>query len=218
MKHIAPSILSSDLSNIYKQVKEIEKTGCKYLHIDVMDGHFVPNITIGPTYVKSLRKYSDMVFDVHLMIENPEKYIDSFSNAGADIITVHQESSAHLHRLIQQIKDNGKMAGVSLNPATPLDSLKNIIDEIDLLLIMTVNPGFGGQKFIETMENKILEASEIIDKSKKNIFLEIDGGINKDNIKRLNNFAVDIYVSGSAVFKNNKIESNYKYLMESING
>ncbi len=218
MKHIAPSILSSDLSNIYKQVSIIEETGCKYLHIDVMDGHFVPNITIGPPYIKSLRKYSNMVFDVHLMIENPEKYIDGFSKAGADIITVHQEASPHLHRIIQQIKNNNKMAGVSINPATPLDSLKNIIDEIDLLLIMTVNPGFGGQKFIKTMEKKILEAAELIKKSSKNVFLEIDGGINKENIKNLKKYDVDIYVSGSAVFNDGSIKDNYNYLMESING
>ncbi len=218
MKHIAPSILSSDLSNIYKQVNEIEETGCKYLHIDVMDGHFVPNITFGPPYIKSLRKYSNMVFDVHLMIENPEKYIDGFSEAGADIITVHQEASPHLHRLIQQIKNNNKMAGVSINPATPVDTLKNIIDEIDLLLIMTVNPGFGGQKFIKIMEKKIVEASELIKKSPKNVFLEIDGGINKENIKNLRKYDVDIYVSGSAVFKNGNIKDNYKQLMESING
>ncbi|MDW7667495.1 MAG: ribulose-phosphate 3-epimerase [Bacillota bacterium] len=218
MKHIAPSILSSDLSNIYRQVKAIEETGCKYLHIDVMDGHFVPNITFGPIYIKSLRKYSNMVFDVHLMIENPEKYIDDFSEAGADIITVHQETSPHLHRIIQQIKSNNKMAGVSINPATPIDTLKNIIDEIDLLLIMTVNPGFGGQKFIKTMEKKIVEASTLIKESSKNVFLEIDGGINKDNIKNLKKYDVDIYVSGSAVFKNDNIKDNYKYLMESING
>src|SRR6056297_1554150 len=179
MKYIAPSILSSDLSNIYNQIKEIEETGCKYLHIDVMDGHFVPNITFGPPYIKSLRKYSNMVFDVHLMIENPEKYIDGFAEAGADIITVHQETSPHLHRLVQQIKNNNKMAGVSINPATPVDSLKNIIDEIDMLLIMTVNPGFGGQKFIKTMEKKIIEASKLIKESSKNVLLEIDGGINK---------------------------------------
>ena len=218
MKHIAPSILSSDLSNICKQVNAIEETGCKYLHIDVMDGHFVPNITFGPPYIKSLRKYSNMVFDVHLMIENPEKYIDGFSEAGADIITIHQETSPHLHRLIQQIKNNNKMAGVSINPATPVDSLKNIIDEIDLLLIMTVNPGFGGQKFIKTMEKKIIEASELIKGSSKNVFLEIDGGINKKNIKNLKKYDVDIYVSGSAVFKNGNIKDNYKFLMESING
>jgi len=218
MKHIAPSILSSDLSNIYNQIKEIEETGCKYLHIDVMDGHFVPNITFGPPYIKSLRKYSNMVFDVHLMIENPEKYIDGFAEAGADIITVHQETSPHLHRLVQQIKNNNKMAGVSINPATPVDSLKNIIDEIDMLLIMTVNPGFGGQKFIKTMEKKIIEASKLIKESSKNVLLEIDGGINKENIRKLNKYDVDIYVSGSAVFKNGNIKDNYKYLMESING
>jgi len=218
MKFIAPSILSSDLSNIYEQIREVEETGCKYLHIDVMDGHFVRNITIGPPYIKSLRKHSDMIFDVHLMIENPEKYIDDFSEAGADIITVHQEASPHLHRLVQKIKDNNKMAGVSLNPSTPVDSLKNIIDDIDLLLIMSVNPGFGGQKFINSMEKKVLEASKMIENSSKNILLEIDGGINKENIHYLNKYDIDIYVSGSAVFKNGNIKENYKYLMDSVNG
>ena len=217
MKYIAPSILSSDLSNIYKQVKEIEETGCKYLHIDVMDGHFVPNISFGPPYIKSLRKYSEMVFDVHLMIENPEKYIDVFSESGADIITVHQESSPHLHRLIQQIKNNKKLAGVSINPSTPVSTLENIIDDIDLILIMSVNPGFGGQKFIKSVEKKIVEAAELIKKSKRNILLEIDGGINKENIADLKKYDIDIYVSGSAVFKNGNIKNNYNQLMESIN-
>jgi ribulose-phosphate 3-epimerase len=218
MKYIAPSILSSDLSNIYNQVKSIEDAGCKYLHVDVMDGHFVPNITFGPPYIKSLRKYSKMIFDVHLMIENPEKYIEDFSKAGADIITVHQEASPHLHRVIQQIKNQDKLAGVSLNPGTPVESLKNIIEDIDLLLIMTVNPGFGGQKFIKSMENKIKEASKLIQNTSKDIILEIDGGINKENISSLKELEVDIYVSGSAVFKNGDIKENYNYLMESING
>src|SRR6056297_4166607 len=149
MKYVAPSILSSDLSNICGQIKDLEELGCKYLHIDVMDGHFVPNITFGPPYIKSLRKQTNMMFDVHLMIENPEKYIDEFSKAGADIITVHQEASPHLHRLIQQIKNNNKLAGISLNPATPMSSIENILEDLDLILIMTVNPGFGGQKYIE---------------------------------------------------------------------
>ena len=218
MKYIAPSILSSDLSNIHDQIKEIEKTGCKYLHIDVMDGHFVPNITFGPPYIKSLRKQTDMIFDVHLMIENPEKYIDEFSKAGADIITVHQEASPHLHRLIQQIKDNNKLAGISLNPATPVSSIENIIEDLDLILIMTVNPGFGGQKYIENMNKKIEETAKLIDKSSKNILLEIDGGINKKNIEKLNKYDIDIYVSGSAVFKNGNIKDNYKKLMGSVNG
>jgi ribulose-phosphate 3-epimerase len=183
-----------------------------------MDGHFVPNITFGPPYIKSLRKYSKMIFDVHLMIENPEKYIEDFSKAGADIITVHQEASPHLHRVIQQIKNQDKLAGVSLNPGTPVESLKNIIEDIDLLLIMTVNPGFGGQKFIKSMENKIKEASKLIQNTSKDIILEIDGGINKENISSLKELEVDIYVSGSAVFKNGDIKENYNYLMESING
>ncbi len=218
MKYIAPSILSSDLSNIHNQLKELEESGCKYLHIDVMDGHFVPNITIGPPYIKSLKKHSNMIFDVHLMIENPEAYIDDFVDAGADIITIHQESSPHLHRLIQQIKDKNKIAGVSINPSTPVDTLKNIIDDIDLFLIMSVNPGFGGQKFIKSIENKIIEASNMIDKSSKDIILEVDGGINKDNINNLKKYDIDIYVSGSAVFKNGDIKENYKYLMEVANG
>ncbi|MFO7887514.1 MAG: ribulose-phosphate 3-epimerase [Eubacteriales bacterium] len=218
MKYVAPSILSSDLSNICDQIKDIEELGCKYLHIDVMDGHFVPNITFGPPYIKSLRKQTDMMFDVHLMIENPEKYIDEFSKAGADIITVHQEASPHLHRLIQQIKNNNKLAGISLNPATPISSIENIIEDLDLILIMTVNPGFGGQKYIENMNKKIEEAAKLIHKSSKDILLEIDGGINKKNIGKLNKYDIDIYVSGSAVFKNGNIKDNYKKLMESVNG
>jgi ribulose-phosphate 3-epimerase len=159
-----------------------------------------------------------MIFDVHLMIENPEVYIDDFADAGADIITVHQESSPHLHRLVQHIKYKNKMAGVSLNPSTPVDTLKNIIEDIDLLLIMSVNPGFGGQKFIKSMENKIIEASNLINNSSKDIMLEIDGGVNKDNIHNLKKYDIDIYVSGSAIFKNGAIKENYKYLTEAANG
>ena len=161
MIKLAPSILSADFARLLEDVKKVENAGCEYLHIDVMDGHFVPNITLGPNVVKSLRKDVDMVFDAHLMIENPDQYIKEFVDAGCDIIVVHQEACRHLHRTIQNIKSYGIKAGVSLNPATPIETIKHIIRDVDMVLIMTVNPGFGGQSFIESMLEKIKELKQL---------------------------------------------------------
>ena len=164
MIKLAPSILSADFARLLEEVKKVEKAGCEYLHIDVMDGHFVPNITLGPAIVKSLRKDITMVFDAHLMMENPDHYIKEFVDAGCDLIVVHQEACKHLHRTIQNIKSYGIKAGVALNPATPIETIKHVLEEVDMVLIMTVNPGFGGQSFIEGMIPKIKQLKSLINK------------------------------------------------------
>jgi ribulose-phosphate 3-epimerase len=201
MKKIAPSILSSDFSKLGEEISAVEKAGADLIHIDVMDGCFVPNITIGPIVVESLRKTTRLPFDVHLMIKDPEKYIGDFVDAESDIITVHVEATTHLHRTIGLIKENKVKAGVSLNPATPLSSIEYIIRDIDLLLIMTVNPGFGGQKFIENMIAKIKAARKMIDDISPNVMLEVDGGVTTENIGTLKEAGTDIFVAGSSVFK-----------------
>lgn len=201
MKKIAPSILSSDFSKLGEEISAVEKAGADLIHIDVMDGCFVPNITIGPIVIESLRKTTRLPFDVHLMIKDPEKYIGDFVDAESDIITVHVEATTHLHRTIGLIKENKVKAGVSLNPATPLSSIEYIIRDIDLLLIMTVNPGFGGQKFIENMIAKIKAARKMIDDISPNVMLEVDGGVTTENIGTLKEAGTDIFVAGSSVFK-----------------
>ena len=212
MIKLAPSILSADFARLLEDVKKVEKAGCEYLHIDVMDGHFVPNITLGPGIVKSLRKDVDMVFDAHLMIENPSKYIDDFIDAGADIITIHYESEKHLDRTIAYIKAKGKKAAVALNPATPVHLLKNIIAELDMVLIMSVNPGFGGQKFIEYTIDKVKEVKEMSIKYNKNLMIQVDGGIDSSNVQKVIDAGANVIVAGSAVFKNGAIEENIKAL------
>ncbi|NMA68834.1 MAG: ribulose-phosphate 3-epimerase [Desulfitobacterium sp.] len=200
MIKIAPSILSADFSRLGEEVARVEEAGAEVLHIDVMDGHFVPNITIGPLVVKSLRPHSKMRFDVHLMIENPEQYIEEFAKAGADHITVHLEATYHIHRAIQQIKSLGLTAGVSLNPATPLDGLKYIIDQLDMVLIMSVNPGFGGQKFIPEVLPKIRVLRRHLDQMQSNCEIEVDGGINLQTASPVVKAGADILVAGAAVF------------------
>lgn len=200
MKKIAPSILSADFSRLGEEILAVEAAGADWIHIDVMDGHFVPNITIGPGPVKSLRKITKLPFDVHLMIENPERYIDSFADAGSDVITVHVEAARHLHRLIAQIKERGIKAGVSLNPATPLVEVEPILGDIDVLLIMTVNPGFGGQKFIEQSLPKIRKARELVNSTAPGVAIEVDGGVTIDNIASIAEAGADIFVAGAAVF------------------
>ena len=175
MIKLAPSILSADFARLLEDVKKVEKAGCEYLHIDVMDGHFVPNITLGPGIVKSLRKDVNMVFDAHLMIENPDNYIKEFADAGCDIIVVHQEACTHLHRTIQNIKSHGIKAGVALNPATPIETIKYVLQDVDMVLLMSVNPGFGGQSYIPVVTEKIKELKALIDEMNLDIDIEVDG-------------------------------------------
>ena len=201
MIKIAPSILSADFSALGNELKRVEAAGADYIHIDVMDGHFVPNITFGPPVVKAIRKYTKLPFDVHLMITDPDKYIDDFVNAGADIITVHAEACVHLNRTIQNIKDKGIKAGVVLNPATSLSVLDWVLNDIDMVLIMSVNPGFGGQKYIERCTSKIAALKEKIDSLNLKTDIEVDGGITADNIGKVVKAGANVIVAGSAIFK-----------------
>jgi len=200
MIKISPSILSADFSRLGEDVLAVDRAGADYIHIDVMDGHFVPNITIGPLVVDALRKVTAKPLDVHLMIENPDLYIPDFAKAGADIITVHQEAVPHLHRTVQLIKSLGKKAGVSLNPATPVETLDVILDELDLVLIMSVNPGFGGQSFIPSALDKIRALRQRITERGLATELEVDGGVKIDNIREVVAAGADVLVAGSAVF------------------
>lgn len=205
MIRIAPSILSADFSRLEEQIKLVEEGGADFIHLDVMDGHFVPNITFGAPVIKKLRKVTKVPFDVHLMIENPDQYIKDFVEAGADIITVHQEACIHLHRTIQYIKSFGIKAGVALNPSTSIESIKYIIDTIDMVLVMTVNPGFGGQYFIEQMKDKITDLRKLINSHNHNIDIQVDGGIKLDNIKEVESYGANIFVAGSAIFNSKDI-------------
>lgn len=200
---IAPSILSADFARLGEEIKAVTDAGADYIHVDVMDGHFVPNLTIGPVVVKAARPYSQLPFDVHLMIAPVDPYIPQFAEAGADIITVHAEAGPHLHRSIQLIKSFGKKAGVSITPSTPASALAHILEEVDLVLVMSVNPGFGGQKFIRSQLEKIRILREMIDRSGKVIDLEVDGGINADTAKEVIAAGADVLVAGSAVFTGN---------------
>jgi len=201
MIKIAPSILSADFGNLANAVKEAEEGGADLIHIDVMDVHFVPNITIGSCVIESIRGITELPFDVHLMICEPEKHIPDFVTAGSNIITVSAEATNHLHRAIQGIKEHGVKAGVALNPSTSISSVENIIDDIDMMVIMTVNPGFGGQKFIESMLSKIKNARELIEKKGLDLDLEVDGGVNSKNAKLAVDAGANILVAGNAVFR-----------------
>ena len=200
MKKIAPSILSADFARLGQEIAAIEAAGADYVHVDVMDGIFVPNITIGPLIVEAARRSTKLPLDVHLMITDPDRYIPSFAEAGADIIVVHTEATNHLHRTVQLIKSLGKKAGVSLNPATPLNVLDYVLEELDLVLLMTVNPGFGGQSFIDACIPKIQALRATMDRRGIEAELEVDGGVKTDNIARIAHAGADVFVAGSAVF------------------
>jgi len=202
---LAPSILSADFSNLSQQIRLTEIGGADWIHCDIMDGHFVPNITFGPVAVKAVRKLTKLPVDVHLMIEKSDKFLEDFAKAGADYISVHVEEVVHLNRTINRIKELGCKAGVVINPATPVESVKDVAEYIDLLLIMTVNPGFGGQKFIPNSIRRIKEAVDLRSERHASFLIEIDGGVNIDTIKKAHSAGVDVFVAGSAIFHSENI-------------
>ncbi len=208
MTYLAPSILSADFSNLSQQIRMTEMGGADWIHCDVMDGHFVPNITIGPVIVKAVRKTTKLPVDVHLMIENPDKYLEAFVDAGANYISVHVEEVVHLNRTVNRIKELGCKAGVVINPATPVSALTDIAEYIDLLLIMTVNPGFGGQNFIPNSIRRIEEAVILRSKLNANFLIEIDGGVNSKTIVKAKKAGADIFVAGSAIFHSDNITAS----------
>ncbi|MBE6029596.1 MAG: ribulose-phosphate 3-epimerase [Clostridiales bacterium] len=216
MKKLAPSILSADFSQLAKDVAQAEKGGADFVHVDVMDGHFVPNISFGAAVMKSLEGKTQMPFDVHLMIENPDNYLEDFVTDNTAYITVHQEACPHLNRTIQHIKSLGVKAGVSINPATTLATLDFILDDVDMVLVMSVNPGFGGQKFIPSALEKIRELAEIRRAEELDFEIEIDGGVNLDNVQEIASAGTDIIVAGSAVFKTADIEDTTKQFVKKI--
>jgi ribulose-5-phosphate 3-epimerase (EC 5.1.3.1) len=204
MKLLAPSILSADFSILGQQIKEVEEAGADIIHLDIMDGRYVPNITFGPPVVESIRKITDLPFDAHLMIVEPEKYITDFIKAGVNMISFHMDATIHAHRVVDMIKSNDVKAGVVLNPATPVNTLEEIIHYIDYVLIMSVNPGFGGQKFIPQTAEKVKKLKLLMEETNRtDILIEIDGGVNQDNINYLSMLGVNIFVAGNAVFKGN---------------
>ena len=216
MIQLAPSILSADFSKLEEDVKAIERGGAHLIHVDVMDGHFVPNISFGASVMKSLLGKTTIPFDVHLMIEDPDKYIEDFVTKDTEYITVHQEACTHLHRTIQHIKDTGVKAGVSLNPATPLDTLDYVLQDLDMVLLMSVNPGFGGQSLIPQVLDKVRQLAEIKKSRGLDFLIEIDGGVKLDNVKEVVDAGVEIVVAGSAVFKADDIEARTKEFIRLI--
>lgn len=200
MPIVAPSILAADFSNLKKDIEMVNQSEAEWFHLDVMDGVFVPNISYGMPVIKAIDEFTDKVMDVHLMIVQPERYIKEFKEVGADVLTVHYEACTHLHRTVQAIKDEGMKAGVALNPHTPVHLLEDIIRDVDLLLIMSVNPGFGGQKFIQNTYEKLVQASELIERKNADVLIEIDGGVGMGNAAQLVQLGADVLVAGSSVF------------------
>jgi len=218
MGKIAPSILSADFTRLGEEIKAVEEAGADYIHIDVMDGHFVPNITVGPMIVKAARKATDLPLDVHLMIESPEMYIDDFVKAGSDLITVHVETVTHLHRLLEVIRDAGVKAGAALNPATPLSSIEYVLRHLDMVVLMTVNPGFGGQSFIPEVLPKISELKKITVQKGIEVDIEVDGGINVKNIGQAAQAGANVFVAGNAVFSSQNYAETISMMRENIGG
>ncbi|SHE60327.1 ribulose-phosphate 3-epimerase [Clostridium fallax] len=217
MVKIAPSILSADFAKLGEQIERVDKGGAEFIHIDVMDGAFVPNISFGFPIIKAIRKYTDKVFDVHLMIEEPSRYIDEFIECGADLITIHYEADRHIDRTINYIKSKGVKVGVALNPGTPVEVLENILESLDMVLIMSVNPGFGGQKFIPYSLDKIKRIKDMCEKiGREDMLIQVDGGIGQGNIKEVVKAGANVIVAGSAVFKNNEIEKNIEALKRGV--
>jgi len=214
MGKISPSILSADFTRLGEEIKAVERAGADYIHIDVMDGHFVPNITIGPMIVEAAKRVTNLPLDVHLMISDPDRYIDAFADAGADILTVHTETINHLHRTLQYIRDKNVRAGISLNPATPLNVLEYVMDVLDMVLIMSVNPGFGGQKFIPGVIPKIRQLKEMIDKRGLKTEIEVDGGIGPETIHQVSSAGADVFVAGSAIFYSDDYEKTIQLMRQ----
>ena len=214
MKYIAPSILSADFSKLGAEIKSVEDAGADWIHVDVMDGHFVPNITIGPLIVEAARRSTSLPLDVHLMIENPERYIADFAKAGADLISVQVEACVHLNRTIQMIKESGLRAGVVLNPSTPLSAIDWVLEDVDFIMIMSVNPGFGGQNFIPNSLDKIRTLRKMLQDRGLEALIEIDGGVNEKTIKDISDAGTDVFVAGSAIFKS----TNYRKTISKFRG
>ena len=208
MIYLSPSILAADFANLQQAVETVERAGAKFIHMDVMDGHFVPNITLGAPVIKALKKHTKGVMDVHLMIANPDLYIEDFKDAGADILTVHWEACTHLHRTIQRIHELGMKAGVALNPATPVSVLEPIIQEVDMVLIMSVNPGFGGQKYIPYSSKKIQQVKALSDQYHPDLLIQVDGGVDLKNVKEVIACGANVIVAGSAVFTAENVEAS----------
>jgi ribulose-phosphate 3-epimerase len=206
MTKLAPSLLSANFARLEEEIAIAQRGGADWIHIDVMDGHFVPNITIGPPVIRSIRKVSALPFDVHLMIENADRYLEDFAAAGSDIITVHWEACKHIHRTVSKIKELGRKAGISINPATPVGSIQNMLDETDLVLLMSVNPGFGGQKFIPAVLDKICELKRLKEEGKYGFEIEVDGGINLDNVQTVINAGATVLVAGSSIYSAPSVE------------